>query len=99
MLLDQSEGKKPKTVPIPLTIFCCEVKAHSETITIIRPILEEPFGFVTSSEDKRICFFGEYSTDIVGIIDLRSDRQEMAWGFNYDWDGERDKIIQSARQI
>ena len=78
---------KPKTVPIPQTIFCCEVKAHSETITMMRPILEDPFGFVTCSEDKKICVFGEYGNQIVCKIDLRSDRQEMDWGFNYDWVG------------
>jgi len=70
-----------------MTIFCGEVKAHSETITMMRPITASPYGFVTCSEDKRICVFAEYGMRIVGIIDLRTDRQEMAWGFDYDWLG------------
>ena len=54
---------------------------------MMRPIFEDPYGFMTISEDKRICIFKEEKAEIVAVIDLLTDKLEMPWKFNHDWIG------------
>ena len=41
----------------------------------------------------------EERAEIVAIIDLRTDKLEMPWKFNYDWIGTHRKTIESAQEI
>ena len=103
-LLENSKIASPQSVPlIPLqmSVLCRIVHLHRGPINSIRPILVEPFGFLTTSEDKKVKII-----DMVGRVKCSLNLLETnsqlpsTWNFGYDFvRAKKEELEKVARLV
>ena len=83
-----------------MSVLCRSIQLHRGQISSIRPIQVEPFGFITTSDDKKVKIIDMFGR-VKCSINLLQTSSHLAgsWNFGYDFIKARNEELEKVARL